>query len=102
MKRTKQKPVAKKSGGVTRRRVLQGSAAATVALAAGARGDARVAADRSKSARDGRLPQSIVHWCYQDYWKDPEQFARVTKDLGCRSLELIDPQHWPVLKKHGL
>src|SRR5688572_10261108 len=90
---------------VTRRKVLQGSGAAvaTAAIASGARAEEpRLAADRAKAAHDGRLPQSLVYWCYKDAWKDVEQFARATKELGCRSLELIDPQHWPVLKKHGL
>jgi len=64
--------------------------------------DPRAAADRAKAAREGRLPQSVVHWCYESYWKDVDEFCRVTKELGCASLELIDPKHWPVLKKHGL
>ena len=88
---------------VTRRRVLQSGAAATVALASRSYGqEAKPAQDAAKAVRDGRLPQSIVHWCYQAFWKDPDEFARVTKDLGCASLELIDPKHWPILKKHGL
>jgi hydroxypyruvate isomerase len=103
MRRAGQKDVPKKSTGVTRRRALKASAAATVALAAGARAEEpRAGLASAKTARDGRLPQSIVHWCYKDYWKDPQQFARITKDLGCRSVEIIDPEHWPVLKKHGL
>jgi hydroxypyruvate isomerase len=101
MSRPKRKQ-AKKTTGVTRRRVLQG-AVASVAVVSSVHGEEpRRAGDRAKAARDGRLPQSIVHWCYSDFWKDPDEFARVTKDLGCVSLELIDPKHWPVLKKHGL
>lgn len=46
--------------------------------------------------KDGRLRQSLVHWCYKDHWQNVEQFARVAKDLVCHSVELIDPQHWPV------
>src|SRR3954454_16986100 len=102
MNRSKRKP-SKKSTGVTRRRVLPAGAAATVALASRAYADdPRAAADRAKAAREGRLPQSVVHWCYEKYWTDVDEFCRVTKDLGCASLELIDPKHWPVLKKHGL
>lgn len=89
----------------SRRNVLEASVAgaAAAALASQAPGEEpRLAADRSKAAREGRLRQSIVHWCYKDYWKDVDEFARVTRGLGCTSVELIDPQHWPVLKKHGL
>jgi hydroxypyruvate isomerase len=28
--------------------------------------------------------------------------CRVAKDLGCFSIELVDPKDWPTLKKHGL
>ena len=103
--------MARESGGrkgtrkpVTRRRVLGGAAASMALGAAGyaSRAGVAPAADSAKAAVEGRLPQSIVHWCYSDYWKDPDEFCRVTTGLGCRSLELIDPKHWPVLKKHGL
>jgi hydroxypyruvate isomerase len=84
----------------TRRRVLQSAAVAGAAVAAaplGARGDFDAA-----KVRDGRLWQSLVHWCYKDHWPDVEQFARNAKELGCHSVELIPPEHWPVLKRHGL
>lgn len=88
------------STGASRRRVLQ-SAVATAAGAAAA--TIAVAAEYDAArVKDGRLRQSLVHWCYKDHWQDVEQFAGVAKDLGCHSVELIDPQHWPVLKKHGL
>ena len=86
--------------GASRRRVLQSAvvAATGVALAPVA---ARSAHDPAR-VRDGRLRQSLVHWCYRDAWPDVDQLARVAKDLGCHSVELIGPEHWPVLKKHGL
>ena len=88
---------------MTRRRVLQGGTAATVALASiGRAAEPRDLSELAGAARDGRLPQSIVHWCYKDHWQDVDGFCRVTRDLGCRSVELIDPEHWPVLKKYGL
>jgi hydroxypyruvate isomerase len=49
----------------------------------------------------GRVRQSVVHWCFKDHW-DEEQAARVVKGLGCESLELVDPKHWPMLNRHGL
>ena len=50
---------------------------------------------------NGRLKQSVIHWCFKDHW-DVEQTARVARDIGLRSVELVDPQHWPMLKKYGL
>ncbi|HVK17000.1 MAG TPA: TIM barrel protein [Fimbriiglobus sp.] len=52
----------------------------------------------------GNVKHSIVHWCFAsqgEKW-DAETMCRVAKDVGCVSIELIDPQHWPTLKKHGL
>jgi len=51
--------------------------------------------------RRGRLKQSIVYWCFEKYW-DIAKTCRVAQQLGCRSVELIEPKHWPMLKKHGL
>ena len=51
--------------------------------------------------KNGRVNQSIVHWCFQDHW-DLERTCQVAKQLGCGSVELVGPEHWPVLKKHGL
>ena len=71
MSRPKRKQ-AKKTTGVTCRRVLQGGAAATVAAASGRMAKRRGLPGPGKRAVDGRLPQSIVHWCYSDFWKDPK------------------------------
>lgn len=76
----------------------------TALLTAGA----AVASTRLRAAESyrptGRIKHSIVHWCFAsqgEKW-DTETMCRVAKDLGCVSIELIDPQHWPTLKKHGL
>src|SRR5918998_1177123 len=93
-----------RSEGATRRQVLRTTAyAAGIAAAdaaAGAQGAESPAFDPAR-VRDGRLKQSLVHWCYREAWPDVEQFAKAAKDLGCHSVELIGPEHWPVLKKHG-
>lgn len=86
---------------VSRRHVLK--SAAGIAAAGGLSG-AALAADgdrKGKVATKGRIKQSIVHWCFQKYW-DVEQASRIAKQLGCVSVELIAPEFWPVLKRHGL
>ncbi len=55
----------------------------------------------SGNAGSGQIKQSIVHWCFAKYW-DVEETAKVAKKLGCRSIELISPDHWPTLKKYDL
>lgn len=49
----------------------------------------------------GRIKQSLVYWCYAPYWQPREMF-QVARDLGCRSIEVIDPEHWPLLEEFGL
>ena len=82
----------------TRRTILKGAAvAATVATA---NLHPATAADEPK----GRVKQSVAFWCFNargDKWS-AEKTCEVAKDLGCKSVELIDPEHWPLLKKQGL
>lgn len=83
---------------VSRRDVLQCAAgvaagAATSALSAGQAIE--------KAATKGRIKQSIVYWCFKDYW-DIDKAAQIARQLGCLSIELLDPELWPTLKKHGL
>jgi hydroxypyruvate isomerase len=54
-----------------------------------------------KAVTKGRINQSIVYWCYANYW-DVEKICQTARQLGCKSIELIDPEHWPTLKKYGL
>jgi sugar phosphate isomerase/epimerase len=73
-----------------------GAAAALAPLTAGA-------AD-GDSPLKGRIKQSIVFWCFNtagEKW-DIEATCRVAKELGCPSVEIVGPEHWAVLKKHGL
>ena len=83
-----------------RRHVLRGAVAAAATTVAA---DALRAAD-PKPARNGRVKQSLVFWCLNargEKW-GADKTCAVAKELGCPSVELIDPEHWPVLRKHGL
>jgi hydroxypyruvate isomerase len=85
---------------VTRRAVLQ-TATAVAACAFAGRTDAKSEGNTVAKASEGRLKQSVIHWCFKDHW-DVEQTAKVARDLGLRSVELVDPKDWPLLKKYGL
>jgi hydroxypyruvate isomerase len=82
---------------------LQGAAGAVAA--AGLGGVARAGECRkSKAATKGRINHSIVYWCFNvagEKW-DVEKQCQVAKTLGCKSVELVEPSDFPVLKKHGL
>lgn len=80
-----------------RRTLLQ----ATAGLGAGLFAGTTLAAD-DPVVRNGRIKQSLVNWCYKPHFPEVEDYCRVATQLGCESIELIDPEHWPTLKRHGL
>jgi len=77
-------------------------ASATVASASSP--SPRAQADESRAKRKDRVNQSIAFWCFNargEKWS-AEKTCQVAKEIGCRSVELIGPEHWPTLQKHGL
>ena len=56
--------------------------------------------NKTKARDTKRLNQSIVSWCFEKYW-DIEKMCMVAQQLGCKSVELVEPKHWPMLKKYG-
>jgi hydroxypyruvate isomerase len=79
----------------TRRRLLAAAAATTLASAR---------ADEPKTKLKGRTNHSVAFWCFNargDKWSADKTCA-VAKELGCKSVELVGPEHWPILQKHGL
>jgi hydroxypyruvate isomerase len=93
------------SQGVTRRRLLKGAAGA-MALAAGmpAVGQAarrvRISPAPDKLMPNGRINQSVCAWCFKPMSLDV--LARNCAAMGVKSVELVDPKDFPILKKHGL
>ena len=86
----------------TRRNLFKG--VATGLVAGSVAGPAILSgAKKGKKAgvRKGRINQSVVSWCFADHWS-VEETCQQAKRLGCKSVELIDSKHWPVLKKNGL
>ena len=93
--------ISKKSVGeaaMTRRQaLLSGGMVAVGAAAVQTRAEQAV----ESAVTRGRLRHSVCRWCFEKHW-DLEQTCQIAAGLGCRSVELVDPEHWPVLKKHGL
>ncbi len=84
-----------------RRGWLRRSAGIAAGTLAGSLAPLTAAEPEGPAARNGRIRQSLVHWCYQKYW-NVDEMCRVAKKLGCVSVELINPKDWPTLKQHGL
>ncbi len=93
----------KRQEGISRRKMFAGMAGAAAMGTFGLAGAAGVrrAKRRPRVVTKGRINHSIVRWCFEDYW-DIEKNAQVAKQLGCKSVELVEPEDWPTLKKYGL
>jgi hydroxypyruvate isomerase len=87
---------------MNRRQLLRN--AATLGTAAALAPLAAPLGAAEKAAVKGRIKQSIVFWCFNtagEKW-DVETTCRVARELGCPSVELLGPENWDVLKKHGI
>ena len=85
----------------SRRTVLRSLAGAAALGAAGPLAMPARAGDRA-----GRIRQSVCLWCYSGFMKrekmDLDTFAAACAAIGLKSIELVGPDQWPVLQKHGL
>ena len=84
---------------LTRRHFLS-TAAATVAVSSL---QSRLqAADEAaaKAGATGRIRHSVCKWCYKDI--SLEELCVAGKEFGLESIELLNPEDFPTLKKHGL
>lgn len=79
-------------------------------LAAGTTAMAAVTGPLASAAREpgssdglmlkGNINHSVCKWCYGDM--SVEELAVAAKAMGLTSVELLDPEDWPTLEKHGL
>ena len=76
-----------------------GIAAAAVAIPA-MEGAASAADDVDWKIKNGRIQQSVCHWCFEPM--PLEELARAAAAMGIKSIEIVGPETWPTLKKHGL
>jgi len=76
-------------------------AAATVAGSLARKGYAAASAENiERIVKNGRINQSVSKWCYS---KIPlEQFCVIVKKMGMNAIDLLSPNDFPTLKKHGL
>jgi hypothetical protein len=82
----------------SRRALLRGGLFGSFALAAGP-----AMASVQRAVKYGRLRQSLTYWCLNTDWNwDIDRICLTGEDLGCESVELVPPEMWPAVRKHGL
>jgi hydroxypyruvate isomerase len=86
---------------ISRRTAIR-SLAGVAALATLPRVRAAEKAARAASAStgSGAIHQSVCKWCFKDI--PLETFAPAAKEMGLESVELLNPEDFPILKKNGL
>jgi hydroxypyruvate isomerase len=89
----------------SRRKLLREASGAlalgTLASGLGMGTEASGATPDGPASKNGRIKQSIVYWCFEKYWDMP-QAIKIAKELGCGSIELVEPKYFPLLKQAGL
>lgn len=49
-----------------------------------------------------QIKQSFCWWCFDKAGLTPQQLLRAAADIGYQGVELVGPEHWPLIKEHGL
>jgi hydroxypyruvate isomerase len=48
------------------------------------------------------IRQTISWWCFERSGPAPEELVRLAAGMGYAGFELVGPEHWPLIKEHGL
>jgi hydroxypyruvate isomerase len=85
---------------ISRRTALRtmGQTAAAVSVAASL--SERLGAAESASGQKGRINHSVCRWCYGKVSLD--DLCQAAKDMGIQSIDLLEPDDFPTVKKYGL
>jgi len=76
------------------------AAAGTIAGTMARTGQAITADDVERVVKNGRINQSVSKWCYGKF--SLEEMCAVGKKMGLKAIDLLGPNDFPTLKKHGL
>ena len=87
---------------LSRRKMLKYFTSTSAAVIAGTSLLNRLSAAESSlgAGAKGQINHSVCRWCYRDI--PLEDLCIAAKKIGLGSIELVGPDEWPVLKKHGL
>ena len=87
---------------ISRRTVLRSfaGAAAIASLPRAQAADTPRRGAATASSAGGVIRQSVCKWCYKDI--PLESFVPAAKEMGLESVELLNPEEFATVKKHGL
>ena len=90
--------------GPTRRKLLRYGGAAAAATMASCGTGSTAEGEPWTRAVNGRIHHSVCIWCFEtsEWAWDADTLAGHAASLGMESVELVEPEHWPTLEKHGL
>lgn len=77
-----------------------GGMAGAAVITAGKPFTAFAGTSNSPSPLKGNIHHSVSQWCYGDI--PLEDFAKICKEMGIESIELLKENDWPVVSKAGL
>ncbi len=81
---------------LSRRTLIAGAASVAAAAAV----PQAMPAQQERAVRNGRIRQSVCQWCYG---RMPlEELAAAVSAMGLESIEILGPEAFPTLRKHGL
>jgi len=49
-----------------------------------------------------RFKQSVSWWCFAGIGMTPKHLLRAAADIGYSAVELVEPEHWSLVKEYGL
>jgi len=82
------------------RRGFVGGALGAALLSTAVPGGSALADAPAPAKLHGRIQQSLCSWNFAPL--TPEELAREAVSLGLKALELLGPEHFPMLSRHGL
>jgi hydroxypyruvate isomerase len=91
------------NGKISRRNLIRNTSFAAAGVFAGAlvkTANAALADKVERIVNKGRINQSVSRWCYSKWSLD--ELCEVCKKIGLKAIDLLGPNDFPTLKKHGL
>jgi hydroxypyruvate isomerase len=91
------------NGKISRRNLIRNTSFAAAGVFAGVlvkTANATLADKVERIVNKGRINQSVSRWCYSKWSLD--ELCEVCKKTGLKAIDLLRPEDFPTLKKHGL